>query len=148
MQNQFNNTLHNIILAFKKANSISLLPRKIEVYYNYLYMRIFRVLGGICLVLVLTGKYSLFGEEIHIFIFILALIQSFLIIIINLIKFFYGLYIIIKKPNIFEVRNSPFNYLSIHLTRLIVCVRNSSWYNRKISRCRDLPYSSRSNWKR
>nr|WVH38269.1 hypothetical protein [Trametes maxima] len=129
MQNQFNNTLHNLRLALKKANSISLLPRKVEVYYNYLYMRIFRVLGGICLVLVLTGKFSLFGEEIHIFIFILALIQSFLIIIINLIKFFYGLYVIIKKPNIFEVRNSPFNYLSTHLTRLVYTVTyaRSNW---------------------
>ena len=110
-----NKTYHNVLLAFKKAYSISLLPKRVEVLYSSLYMRIFRVLGGVCLVLVLTGKYSLFEEEVHILIFIPALIQSFLIILMGIIKFFYGLYIIIKKPSVFEVRNSPLNPFSSHL---------------------------------
>ena len=111
----------DIYLGFRKAYDISLLPRRVELIYTSYVIRILRVIGGFCMVLVLTGKYSLFVKELHILIFIAALLQSILISIIFIIKFVYGLYIIIKKPEIFEVRNSPLNPFSTLLARALTC---------------------------
>ena len=49
--------------------------------------------------------------------------HSILITCIFVIKFFYGLYVIIKKPHVFEVRNSPLNNFASHLARVISCAR-------------------------
>ena len=116
-------TTHDIYLGFRKAYDISLLPRRVELIYTSYVIRILRVIGGFCMVLVLTGKYSLFVKELHILIFIAALLQSILISIIFIIKFVYGLYIIIKKPEIFEVRNSPLNPFSTLLARALTCAK-------------------------
>ena len=113
----------DIYLGFRKAYDISLLPRRVELIYTSYVIRILRVIGGFCMVLVLTGKYSLFVKELHILIFIAALLQSILISIIFIIKFVYGLYIIIKKPEIFEVRNSPLNSFSTLLARALTCAK-------------------------
>ena len=101
--------MHNLNLGIKKAYGISLLPARVEVFYSSLVMRIFRVVGGASIVLILTGKYILFNKEIQILIIVFSLAHSILISCIFTIKFFYGLYVIIKKPHVFEVRNSPIN---------------------------------------
>ena len=49
--------------------------------------------------------------------------HSILITCIFVIKFFYGLYVIIKKPHVFEVRNSPINHFSTHIARIIICAK-------------------------
>ncbi len=113
----------DLFLGLKKAYTVSLLPAKIEVFYSSIIMRIFRVIGGICLVLILTGRYVIFYKELQILIMIFALLHSILIISISLIKLFYGLYVIIKKPNVFEVRNSPINQSATHIARLLVCAK-------------------------
>ena len=123
LKKNLNVSTNNVVLGFKKAYSISLLPQRVENFFSSFFMRIFRVLGGACLVLVITGRHAVFYKELQMFILFFALIQSILIVIINLIKFFYGLYIITKKPNVFEVRNSPLNTYSTHLARLLVCAR-------------------------
>ena len=102
-------TTHDIYLGFRKAYDISLLPRRVELIYTSYVIRILRVIGGFCMVFALKSKYSFFLIKPHIPIFISTLLQYILISIIFIIKFVYGLYIIIKKPEIFEVRNSPLN---------------------------------------
>ena len=119
----FKVSMHNVSLAFKKAYSISLLPARVEVFYSSLVLRIFRVIGGSCLVLVLTGKYTVFYKEIQIIILFFSLLHSILLTFIVIIRFFYGLYVIIKKPEVFEVRNSPLNPLSTQLARLLTCAK-------------------------
>ena len=61
---------------------------------------------------------------------ILLLIQhfisfSFIIshIVINIIKIIYGIYLLRKKPEIFEVRNSPLNLFATHVAKLLYCVK-------------------------
>lgn len=115
--------IHNVSLAVKKAYSISLLPARVEAFYTSLVLRIFRVIGGSCLVLVLTGKYTLFYNEIQILILFFALMHSILLSFIVIIRFFYGLYIIIMKPEVFEIRNSPLNPVSTTLARLLICAK-------------------------
>ena len=122
-KNFFSNKRHDIYLGFKKAYSISLLPLKVELFHSHYLTRIFRVLGGLSIGLVLTGKYELFPKTAHIVIFILSLMHAIFIIIIFCIKAIYGLYIIIKRPDIFEVRNSPLNNFASHLARVLVCAK-------------------------
>ena len=62
----YNAIMRDIGLGFKKAYSISLLPARVEVFYSSLAMRIFRVVGGASIALVLTGKYILFYKELQI----------------------------------------------------------------------------------
>ena len=119
----YNAIMRDIGLGFKKAYSISLLPARVEVFYSSLAMRIFRVVGGASIALVLTGKYILFYKELQILILIFSLMHSILITCIFVIKFFYGLYVIIKKPHVFEVRNSPINHFSTHIARIIICAK-------------------------
>lgn len=107
----------DIVLGFKKAYSVSFLPAKIEVLYSSLSIRIFRVIGGICLVLVLTGKHTIFYKELQFLILIIALMLCFLIVSISLIKLVYGLYTIIKKPEVFEVSNKPINTSATHIRK-------------------------------
>ena len=123
MLNLLKSKKHDIYLGFEKAYNISFLPSKLDLLYSHYLTRIFRVLGGLSIGLVLTGKYELFPKTVHIVIFILSLMHAILIIIIFCIKSVYGLYIIIKKPELFEVRNSPLNQFASHLARVLVCAR-------------------------
>lgn len=91
--------------GIKKGLSIPTLPPKIEKYYNLLFVRIFRFIGGITVVLVVTRYHLNLPEYLHLSIAILASVQMLSIVIIFLIKIFYGLYIFLYKKEIFEVRN-------------------------------------------
>lgn len=115
--------VNDVTLAFKKANSISLLPSKVETFYNTFVMRVLRFLGGISMVLVLTGRYTVLFTELQTPVLIMAFIHSTTIIIISSIKLVYGLHILINKPETFEVRNSPLNPISTQLVRLITCAK-------------------------
>ena len=118
-----NKTIQDMQLGFKKAYSISFLPPKVEYYYNLLLIRIFRVIGGFCIVLTLTKNYTLVLEELQIVVLIIASVHITILIIIQIIKLVYGLYIIIKKPELFEVRNSPYNFPASRYARLLVCAK-------------------------
>lgn len=82
--------INSIILGFKKANSISLLPKKIELFYQHIFVRILRFIGGLCLLIVLTKNHLLFHIYLQIPIIILGFLQSVQILIIFIIKIIYG----------------------------------------------------------
>ena len=52
-------------LALIKTYNISFLPNRIDTLYNTMLMRIFRVIGGFSLILIITGNYNLFFEILH-----------------------------------------------------------------------------------
>lgn len=118
-----NQILQNLLLAVKKSYSISFLPPKVEIFYNTPLMRIFRVIGGISIVLVITGKFTFIVKELQTIVFFIAAVHSSLISIIASIKFCYGFYVLIKKPEVFEVRNSPVNPFASHLARILACAK-------------------------
>ena len=118
-----NYSMHNLLLGFKKAYNISFLHPKVEYYHNLLLVRIFRVIGGVCIMLILTGKYTLILEQLQILVFIFGFIHITTIIIIQIIKVVYGLYIYIKKPELFEVRNSPLNAYATRIAKLLACAK-------------------------
>ena len=96
---------NSIYLGIVKGYNVPMLPKKIETIYNNIYIRMLRFIGGLCLLLVLTSHYSWFPIYLQIIIIIVGAIQSIQIFIILFIKIIYGIYTIIYKPKIFEVRN-------------------------------------------
>ena len=92
-------------LGIKKGLSMSLLPAKVEKFYSYIFIRILRFLGGLCLLLVLTSWYLELPLMLHNTIIIVGFIQSIQILIICLIKVIYGVYRLKYKSKDFEVRN-------------------------------------------
>lgn len=98
---------NDIKIGLVKGFSLPLLPRNVENILNKPIIRILRVIGGFCAVLVITGKYKLLPSEMHIPLIIMGLLQLIQINIVSIIKIIYGLKRLIKHPEDFEVRNSP-----------------------------------------
>jgi hypothetical protein len=98
---------NSIYLGFIRAYSIPTLPAKVELIYSHIFVRILRFIGGLSCLLVLTKTHLMLPGFLHLFLSILASIQITQIIIILIIKLFYGLYTIIYKKEKFEIRNSP-----------------------------------------
>jgi len=115
--------LRDISLGLKKGYNIPTLPHKLENLYSNIYIRIFRVIGGLCLLLVLTSNYSLFPVYLHTLIKIIGFIQSIQIVIIFIIKAIYASYTLIYKSKDFEVRNSPLNTYASYIARAIYCAK-------------------------
>ena len=95
------------ITEFKIGWSLSKLPAHIEVLENNIYIKLFKLIGGICLFLIVSG----ISQQFYILIFYIVFIFSFLYSLYRLILVFY----IIKQSiiNIYTgkliVRNSPVN---------------------------------------
>jgi len=68
-------------------------------------MRVFRVIGGFCILLVLRQIFLNFTEVLRFTVLIIALIHFILIEIILLIRIVYSIYTLLKKSKEFEVRN-------------------------------------------
>lgn len=86
------------------------LPEHILVVHNNIYVRIFRVIGGICLILLLTKKLEYLGDgriyiiSVYSCIFFSALLYAY-ILYINYHRVIH-IYKLLKSED-FEVRNSP-----------------------------------------
>jgi len=113
---------NSFYLGFIRAYSIPTLPAKVELFYSHIFVRILRFIGGLSFLLVVT-KLSLFLPRfLHLVLAILASIQITQIILILIIKFFYGIYTLIYKKEKFEVRNSPLNRYATILGQVLYCV--------------------------
>ena len=118
---KMNQKWNSIKLGVKKGLSISMLPPAVERFYTNPIVRVFRVIGGICLTLLILKKYTLFIYPLNYVIMFLGVLQIILIIIISWIKIIYSIYRLIKDPKDFEVINSPLDSLATHITKLIFC---------------------------
>ena len=98
------NIINTIILDIKIGISIDTLPLKVRNLIEKPFSRLLRVIGGICLLLILSGIYEKFDFPFIWVILILGLSQSLFMVIINFTKFFYGAYIFFNKPELFEVK--------------------------------------------
>lgn len=76
------------MLGIKKGYNIPILPEKVNSFYNLLFIRVLRFIGGICLLIFLLEKYNIFPEYFQYFIIFIGLTHLLSIIIIFLIKIF------------------------------------------------------------
>jgi len=114
---------YSIILGLKKSYNLPILPEKVNSFYNLLIIRVLINIGGVCLLIIFFEKYKIFPEYLQYLILFIGLIHIFSIIIILLIKIFYGIYKLIFHSNEFEVRNSPLNQLATHLGKILYCAK-------------------------
>jgi hypothetical protein len=113
----------DILIGIKHGIKLPSLPKSVSTFHNHPLTRIFRVLGGLSILLVLSGS-QVIKESIFFYpIFTLAFFQFIYIIIINLIKFFYIVYL--WKNNKFQVRNSPLNRIASFSASLIGCIKGT-----------------------
>lgn len=121
--NKINNILRRIWKGLKIGIMLPVLPESVSKWHNHPLTRIFRVLGGISLLLVLSKSEF---PKIYLFytVFPLALLQFiYIIIVISLIKFVYIIYL---WRNIrFQVRNSPLDRLASFSVTLVSCVKGT-----------------------
>ena len=94
----------DIKLGVLKGWSMPTLPPKIVKFYSNVWVRIFRVIGGICLGLTITKKFVIFPYPLDYLIAFLGLFQIFQIIVISCIKSVYSLNKILFHPEEFEIK--------------------------------------------
>jgi hypothetical protein len=99
------------------------LPTKVETFHNNPFTRIFRVLGGISIILFLSSPSITILDNfyIHWSIFSLAMLHFSYIIIISFIKLWYLIYMWKNKK--LEVRNSPLDHVASLALKLAACVK-------------------------
>jgi hypothetical protein len=114
---------NSFYLGFIRAYSIPTLPAKVELFYSHIFVRILRFIGGLSFLLVVTKLSLILPGFLHLFLAILASIQITQIILILIIKFFYGIYTLIYKKEKFEIRNSPLNRYASLISQALYCLK-------------------------
>jgi hypothetical protein len=114
---------NSIYLGIVKGYSVSTLPVSVEKFYNNIFIRILRFIGGIFFLLVISKMYLKLPENLHLLCTIIAAIQITQIIIILLIRFFYAMYILIYRQDKLEVRNSPLDRYASMIVKVLYCAK-------------------------
>jgi hypothetical protein len=109
--------MKNFILGAKLAWNIPSLPKKVSDFYSHIFTRMFRIIGGVTVLITIRKGYDyiqfhnyfneLLCNIITTSIYLFASIFIIFTVIINLIKIYYTIFLLLKKPEIFEIRNSP-----------------------------------------
>ena len=120
--NKFKRFLHGVKLGIK----LSLLPPSVDKFHNYPVIRLFRILGGISILLVLSGSAIVKNSYLFYFVFALAFLQFIYIISISVIKFCYYIYLLKNKK--LQVRNSPLDKIATFGLNLVACVKGRCQY--------------------
>lgn len=115
----------SLYIGMKKGFEMELLPLKVTLFLDNPIVRILRVIGGLSVLLNLFIINKIILIDTHIFFLyilnIIALIHIIQMVIINLIKFVYGINKLIRHKKDFEVRNSPIDKLASISVKLIYC---------------------------
>ena len=104
-----------------KVYNTPTLPDHILKFNHNIFVRIFRVLGGICLLLILSKKVFEFNEYI---IYIVIIINSVFLVyqFILLIYRIRNVYRILKSKDL-DIRNSPLNNFATVFTKGLLCIK-------------------------
>ena len=127
------NRILNIVTKLKKTSfaqgvikgfNVDLLPNSVKFYYHSSGNRIFRVTGGLFTIAIVSKLHLhfdfLYINYIMMFISLLFLVQ---LLIINIIRIIYGIYIFLYKKEVYQVRNSPLNILASKWSAITLCLK-------------------------
>jgi hypothetical protein len=121
MNNKLKKNLSDLKSGVIKVYKTPTLPHHVQNINNRNYMRIFRVLGGVCLLLTISKKVFDFNEYIiylTIFIDVLFLIYQFILQIYRIRNIYR-----ILRSNKLDIRNSPLNKFATIFTKGLLCVK-------------------------
>ena len=121
-----NTKLNRFIFGLKQGIKLSLLPEPLYKFNNHPITRIFRVLGGISFILLISKIYLSISSNLLFIIIPLAVLHLTYVIIISIIKFIYWIYLI--KNGKLVVKNSPIDRLATIGLNLVACVKGTCQY--------------------
>lgn len=111
------------IYGVKLSWNLPSLPTSVNKFHNYPLIRIFRVIGGISILLFLSSPSWIDNSYIKWIIFVLAMIQFLYIAVISFIKIGYIVYLWKNKK--LEVRNSPIDHIASLTLKLATCIKGA-----------------------
>jgi len=115
--------LSRVWKGIKLAWSLPSLPKSVNYFHNYPLIRIFRVIGGISIILFLSSPKWLDNSYLYWIVFSLAMLQFLYIFVISIIKIYYMIFLWKNKK--LEVRNSPLDHLASLTLKLATCVKGA-----------------------
>lgn len=107
----------------KKGYQYPSLPAHILQLHTNPIIRIFRFLGGVCVILILTKRLSYLPDDYYFFALVICTFFSFLFLLYNIYLTYHRtihIYNAIKKGDL-DIRNSPFDRLGSAMARVILC---------------------------
>ena len=107
------------ITGLKVGWNAPTLPPKVENLHNKPLIRVFRVIGGISILTVLSKKYLLFFFPLKIIILLFALFHFIYITSISIIKLWYGIKVL--RSDKLDVKNSPLDRFASVTGKLLYC---------------------------
>ena len=121
LKKKWSSIKRGILLGFQTPS----LPDYVLKFINSPIIRIFRVLGGISIILLLSNKLPIKG--FYLVIIYLAFFCSVLFLIYQLVLMYYRIVQIIKiwKSDKFDVKNSPLDLLLKQSARLVLCIKGA-----------------------
>ena len=119
MNNNKRTLLQRLIIGLKVGWSASVLPDRVINIHNHPFVRIFRVIGGLSILAVLSDKYLLFVFPFNIFVLFIALLHFIYITVISIVKLFYGIGVL--RSDKLNVKNSPFDHFATTAGKLLYC---------------------------
>lgn len=97
------------------------MPGSVNNFHNHPLVRIFRVIGGISIILFLSSPSWIKDSFLHWIIFTMAMSHFSYILIISVIKIYYIIYLWKNKK--FEVKNSPIDHVASLAFKLAACAK-------------------------
>lgn len=111
--------LNRIWSGLKLGWNTPTLPDKVVNIHNHPFVRIFRVVGGISIITVLSNKHLFLFLPFKFIVLFLALLHFIYISSISIIKLWYGFKTL--KSDKLNVRNSPLDHLASATGKLLYC---------------------------
>ena len=115
--------MQSLINGVKVAWNLPSLPVSVNSFHNYPLVRIFRVIGGISIILFLSSPNWIGDSYLYWIIFTLAMLHFTYILIISIIKICYIVYLWKNKK--LEVRNSPLDHIASLTVKLAACLKGA-----------------------
>ena len=115
--------LQRIWKGIKIGWNLPSLPVSVYNFHNFPLVRIFRVIGGISIILFLSSPKWIGNSYFYWIIFGLAMLHFFYILTISIIKICYLVYL--WKSKKLEVRNSPLDQIASLTVKLAACIKGA-----------------------
>jgi hypothetical protein len=115
--------LQRFLFGIKISWSLPSLPVSVNNFHNYPLIRIFRVIGGISIILFLSSPNWIGNSYLYWIIFMLAMLHFLYILTISIIKICYIIYLWKNKK--LEVRNSPIDQIASLTIKLAACIKGA-----------------------
>lgn len=119
MKNNQKTLFKRLITGLKVGWNAPVLPTKVLNFHNNLFIRVFRVIGGISILTVLSNKHLLLFLPFKFMVLFIALLHFIYITTISIIKLWYGFKVL--KSDKLNVKNSPMDRFATTAGKLLYC---------------------------